>query len=38
MGERQRIAFARICLQRPDYVFLDEATASIDEEMEEWLY
>ena len=38
LGEQQRIAFARVLLQRPDYVFLDEATASVDEEMEEWLY
>ncbi len=37
-GEQQRVAFARILLQRPDYVFLDEATASVDEEMEEMLY
>ncbi len=38
LGEQQRIAFARVFLQRPDYVFLDEATASLDEEMENWLY
>ncbi|AFM24640.1 ABC transporter ATP-binding protein/permease [Desulfomonile tiedjei] len=38
LGEQQRIAFARILLQCPDYVFLDEATASLDEEMEEMLY
>lgn len=38
LGEQQRIAFVRVLLQRPDYVFLDEATASVDEEMEEWLY
>ncbi|MGB6068794.1 MAG: ABC transporter ATP-binding protein/permease [Desulfomonilaceae bacterium] len=38
LGEQQRVAFARILLQRPDYVFLDEATASLDEETEETLY
>ncbi|MGC8603603.1 MAG: ABC transporter ATP-binding protein/permease, partial [Desulfomonilaceae bacterium] len=38
LGEQQRIAFARILLQRPDYLFLDEATASLDERMEEKLY
>ena len=38
LGEQQRIAFARILLQRPDYMFLDEATASVDEEMEAKLY
>jgi len=38
LGEQQRIAFARILLQRPDFIFLDEATASLDEEMEEALY
>jgi vitamin B12/bleomycin/antimicrobial peptide transport system ATP-binding/permease protein len=38
LGEQQRIAFARILLQRPDYMFLDEATASLDEEMEGTLY
>lgn len=38
LGEQQRIAFARILLQRPDVIFLDEATASLDEEMEEALY
>jgi vitamin B12/bleomycin/antimicrobial peptide transport system ATP-binding/permease protein len=38
LGEQQRIAFARILIQRPDYMFLDEATASLDEEMEGILY
>ncbi len=38
LGEQQRIAFARVLLQRPDYVFLDEATASLDEKMEKTLY
>jgi vitamin B12/bleomycin/antimicrobial peptide transport system ATP-binding/permease protein len=38
LGEQQRIAFARLLLHRPDYMFLDEATASLDEEAEAELY
>jgi len=37
-GEQQRIAFARALLQRPDWLFLDEATAALDEAMEARLY
>lgn len=37
-GEQQRLAFARVLLQRPDWLFLDEATASLDEEGEQRLY
>jgi putative ATP-binding cassette transporter len=37
-GEQQRLAFARVLLQRPDWLFLDEATASLDEEAEQRLY
>ncbi len=37
-GEQQRVAFARALLQRPDWLFLDEATASLDPEAEEQLY
>ncbi|MFI3256428.1 MAG: ABC transporter ATP-binding protein/permease [Psittacicella sp.] len=37
-GERQRAAFARILLKRPKVIFLDEATASLDESLEESLY
>ena len=38
LGEQQRITFARILLQKPDCMFLDEATASLDEEMEEMFH
>ncbi len=33
-GEQQRVAIARALLQRPDWLFLDEATASLDPEAE----
>ena len=37
-GEQQRIAFARAFLNRPEWLFLDEATASLDEASEALLY
>ncbi|MBN3725230.1 ABC transporter ATP-binding protein/permease [Burkholderia sp. Ac-20379] len=37
-GEQQRLAFARILLQRPAYLFLDEATSALDETSERTLY
>lgn len=37
-GEQQRIAFARILLTKPTLLFLDEATAALDEESEARLY
>ena len=37
-GEQQRIAFARALLQRPQWLFLDEATAALDEAGEAHLY
>jgi putative ATP-binding cassette transporter len=37
-GEQQRIAVARAILVNPDWLFLDEATASLDERREEMLY
>lgn len=38
LGEQQRLAFARVLLKRPDWLFLDEATASVDPALEETLY
>jgi putative ATP-binding cassette transporter len=37
-GEQQRIGLARLILQKPRYVFLDEATTAIDEKGEAALY
>jgi putative ATP-binding cassette transporter len=37
-GEQQRIAFARALVQKPDWLFLDEATSSVDEPTEARLY
>jgi putative ATP-binding cassette transporter len=31
LGEQERLAFARLLLNKPDWVFLDEATAALDE-------
>ena len=38
LGEQQRLAFARILLIRPDWVFLDEATSALDEPREREMY
>ena len=38
LGEQQRLGIARAILQAPDYLFLDEATASLDEAAESALY
>jgi putative ATP-binding cassette transporter len=37
-GEQQRIGFARALLHAPDWLFLDEATAALDEASEARLY
>ena len=37
-GEQQRIAFARAIVQKPDWLFLDEATSAVDEATEQRLY
>ncbi|HUN96246.1 MAG TPA: ABC transporter ATP-binding protein/permease [Bradyrhizobium sp.] len=38
LGEQQRLGLARALLIQPDYLFLDEATASLDEDSEAALY
>jgi putative ATP-binding cassette transporter len=38
LGEQQRLGVARALLQKPQYLFLDEATASLDEPSEAALY
>src|SRR5450631_482459 len=37
-GEQQRLAIARAILAKPDWLFLDEATSSMDEAMEVEIY
>jgi vitamin B12/bleomycin/antimicrobial peptide transport system ATP-binding/permease protein len=37
-GEQQRIAFGRVLVQKPDWLFLDEATSAVDEATEARLY
>jgi putative ATP-binding cassette transporter len=37
-GEQQRVAFARAVLQQPAWLFLDEATSSLDDNAEQQLY
>ncbi|MDU4962096.1 MAG: ABC transporter ATP-binding protein/permease [Sporomusaceae bacterium] len=38
LGEQQRIAFCRILLAQPHWLFLDEATSALDEPTERQLY
>jgi putative ATP-binding cassette transporter len=37
-GEQQRLSFARVLLQKPNYLFLDEASSSLDVASEARLY
>ncbi|WP_083748508.1 ABC transporter ATP-binding protein/permease [Pelomonas sp. KK5] len=37
-GEQQRLAFARVLLARPGFIFLDEATSALDNPTEAALY
>ena len=37
-GEQQRIAFSRVLLHQPDWVFLDESTSMLDAANEERMY
>jgi len=38
LGEQQRLTFARLLLNKPNYVILDEATSALDLDNEERLY
>ena len=38
LGEQQRIAFVRVLIHRPEWLFMDEATSALDEATERLLY
>jgi vitamin B12/bleomycin/antimicrobial peptide transport system ATP-binding/permease protein len=38
VGEQQRVAWARVFLHKPEWLFLDEATSALDEDAQERLY
>ena len=38
LGEQQRVAFARLFLRQPQFVFMDEATSALDEDNQNRLY
>ncbi|QDR83270.1 ABC transporter ATP-binding protein/permease [Sporomusa termitida] len=38
LGEQQRIAFVRVFIHQPDWLFMDEATSALDEATERQLY
>jgi len=38
VGEQQRVAWARVFLQKPRWLFLDEATSALDEATQQRLY
>ncbi len=37
-GEKQRLAFARVLLIRPDFLFMDESTSAMDTKLEQRLF
>lgn len=37
-GEQQRLAFARVIYQRPEFAVLDESTSSVGVDIEERMY
>jgi putative ATP-binding cassette transporter len=37
-GEEQRLSFARVLLQKPDWIFLDKATSALDETSERKIF
>ncbi|HWR07596.1 ABC transporter ATP-binding protein/permease [Sporomusa sp.] len=38
LGEQQRIAFVRVLIHQPEWLFMDEATSALDEPTERLLY
>ena len=38
VGEQQRLAFVRVHIQQPQWLFLDEATSALDEDTEATMY
>jgi putative ATP-binding cassette transporter len=38
VGEQQRLAFARVLMNQPEFVILDEGTSALDMENEKNLY
>lgn len=38
LGEQQKLAFMRIFIRKPEWVFLDEATSAMDEDTENYMY
>lgn len=38
LGEQQLVAFIRVFIQKPDWIFLDETTAALDETNEKMVY
>jgi putative ATP-binding cassette transporter len=38
LGEQQKLSFVRVFLHKPKWIFLDEATSSLDQQSETYLY